>query len=88
MSYRPSFAALTTKMFPRDLLLILLLTCILYRHSYAQEMKNNTSLDDRALDDWVIVSTIMVCSMFSVLFILIPTLLYYRYCSKEAEFAQ
>ncbi|KYQ48178.1 hypothetical protein ALC60_12787 [Trachymyrmex zeteki] len=70
-------------MFPRDLLLMLLLTCILYNYSYAEETKDKTSLDD-----WVIILTLTVCCMFSVLIVMVPTLLYYRYCSKEAEFVQ
>ncbi|XP_011694478.1 PREDICTED: uncharacterized protein LOC105453895 [Wasmannia auropunctata] len=78
---RPSIATSTTKMFPRNLLLILLLTCALFCCSYAQTDKEETQ-EKSPLDDWVIVSTSMVCTMFFVLIVLIPTVMYYRYFHK------
>ncbi|CAL1679883.1 unnamed protein product [Lasius platythorax] len=86
MRHTPSFAALTTKMFPRGLLLILLF-CILYCHCYAQVTeKKTTAMPNEiksTMNDSMIISTIMVCTMFSVMIILVPTVLYYRYYSKE-----
>ncbi|XP_029675432.1 uncharacterized protein LOC115242946 [Formica exsecta] len=84
--HTPSFAALTTKMFPQNLLLILLF-CVLYCHCYVQiieeEITATQNITKTAMNDAEILSTVMVCNMFFVMIVLVPTMLYYRYYSKE-----
>ncbi|KAL0131481.1 hypothetical protein PUN28_002780 [Cardiocondyla obscurior] len=65
-------------MFPRNLLLMLLYTCILSCH-FCNAQETSTA------SDAVIISTAMVCAMFSVIIILVPTVLYYRYYAKKEE---
>ncbi|KAH0954184.1 hypothetical protein HN011_000092 [Eciton burchellii] len=67
---------------PPLLLLLLLLGCIFY--CCAQEIKD-VNKTKPIMSEQAVISTVMVCTMFSVVVVLVPTVLYYRYCSKEED---
>ncbi|GAB1863726.1 hypothetical protein CAJAP_04805 [Camponotus japonicus] len=67
-------------MFSQSLLLILLF-CVFY--CYTQEITVTQNEIKSTMSESMIISTAMACSLFSVLIVLVPTILYYRYCSKR-----
>ncbi|KAK2585686.1 hypothetical protein KPH14_010301 [Odynerus spinipes] len=70
--------------------LLLVFACIFHSVCYAQNtqetttMANNTT-SQTSLGESMILTTAMVVSMSSVLIILIPTALYYKYCAPSTS---